>query len=311
MGKIVEVAAAVLLRRGGREFLLAQRPEGKVCAGFWEFPGGKLEPGETARQALVRELEEELGIHVTRAWPWITKRYTYPHADVHLKFFRITAWEGEIRPLEHAAFQWVAAGTEPGVAPLLPANGPILKGLALPDHYALTLAEERGVEAELARLERACQGTLRLIQVRDKGLPPEVRASFAQKVVDLAHAQGAKVLINDDGALARLVGADGLHCSSATLADLPARPDFPWVAASCHNGEELARAAALDLDFAVLGPVLPTPSHPQAEGLGWERFAALVQDSPLPVYALGGMRPDMAIPAKERGAQGVALMRGW
>ena len=113
MSTIVEVAAAVMLRAEGREFLLAQRPEGKVYAGYWEFPGGKLETGETVRQALIRELQEELGITVTACSPWLTRVFTYPHATVRLNFWRVTAWEGEIgitAPLEHSAFDWLPIG---------------------------------------------------------------------------------------------------------------------------------------------------------------------------------------------------------
>ncbi len=76
MSKIVQVSAAVMLRADGREFLLAQRPEGKVYAGYWEFPGGKVEPGENYRQALIRELHEELGITVTECAPWLTREFT-------------------------------------------------------------------------------------------------------------------------------------------------------------------------------------------------------------------------------------------
>ena len=93
MSKIVEVAAAVMLRAGGTEFLLAQRPEGKVYAGYWEFPGGKVEPGESVRDALIRELQEELGITVTACSPWLTRQFTYPHATVRLNFWRVTAYK--------------------------------------------------------------------------------------------------------------------------------------------------------------------------------------------------------------------------
>ena len=86
---IVEVAAAILLRDG--EFLLAQRPRGKVYAGYWEFPGGKVESGETLRQALQRELHEELGIVIDAASPWLSREFSYPHADVRLKFFKVTS----------------------------------------------------------------------------------------------------------------------------------------------------------------------------------------------------------------------------
>ena len=150
MTKIVEVAAAILLRQGrsGMEYLLAQRPEGKVYAGYWEFPGGKVEAGETLRQALVREIQEELGVTIDRAWPWLSCEFTYPHARVRLKFFRVASWQGEIKPIEHSGFVWVKIGDSAPVEPVLPANGPILRALALPSIYAITNAAENGIDAE-------------------------------------------------------------------------------------------------------------------------------------------------------------------
>ena len=157
MTKVVEVAAAILLRttEEGVEYLLAQRPEGKVYAGYWEFPGGKVEAGETLRQALVREIQEELGVTVDRAWPWLSCQFTYPHATVRLKFFRVASWHGQVAPIEHSGFVWVKIGDTAPVAPVLPANGPILRALELPSLYALTNAAENGIEAELAKLEQA------------------------------------------------------------------------------------------------------------------------------------------------------------
>ena len=317
--KIVEVAAAVMLRPApgtllGQEFLLAQRPEGKVYAGYWEFPGGKVEPGESVREALVRELHEELGIHVTACSPWLTRQFTYPHATVRLNFWRVTAWDGEIgitAPLEHSAVAWQACGDTAQVAPILPANDPILKGLATPTQMAITMAEVEGVERTLERLESALASGLRLIQVRDKGWPPAQRLWLAEAVVRIAHSHGALVMINDDADIARRVGADGLHLSSAALAACAERPDFAWVGASCHNTDDIARAGRLNLDYALLGPVLPTPTHPDAPGLGWERFAATLAGNTLPVFALGGMRPEMLADAQQHGAHGIALMRGW
>jgi 8-oxo-dGTP diphosphatase len=89
------------------------------------------------------------------------------------------------------------------------------------------------------------------------------------------------------------------------------RPSFDLVAASCHGGEELTQAAALGVDFALLSPVLPTASHPEACGLGWPEFARLIERSPVPVYALGGMSPALLETARQSGAHGIALMRGW
>ena len=314
MSKVVEVAAAVMLRADGREFLLAQRPEGKVYAGYWEFPGGKVEPGESVREALIRELQEELGITVTACSPWLTRQFTYPHATVRLNFWRVTAWDGEIgitAPLEHSAVDWQKIGEAATVAPILPANDPILKALSLPTTMAITNAESEGTERQLERLEEALQGGLRLIQVRDKGWPPAQRLWFAEAVCRLAHSHGALVVINDNDEIARKVGADGVHLSSASLASCTQRPDFTWVGASCHSAAEIARAGELGFDYALLSPVLATPSHPEAAGLGWPEFARGLAGNTLPVLALGGMKPEMLPEAQQHGAHGIALMRGW
>ena len=314
MSKIVEVAAAILLREenGHSEFLLAQRPKGKVYAGYWEFPGGKLEPGESLREALVREIQEELGVTINHAWPWLSCEFTYPHARVRLKFFRVNSWHGEISPIEHSGIVWLKIGGEIPVSPVLPANGPILRALELPPIYALSNAAENGIETELRRLKGALDKGLRLIQIRDKTLSAEQRLNFAKGVMQLAHKyQDALVLVNDDEALAREIGAHGLHLSSTRLAKTTQRPPFDWVAASCHNAEEVSSAAALNLDFAVLSPILPTASHAQAEGIGWEAFAQLIERVSLPAFALGGMRPELLDLAREKGAHGIAMMRGW
>ena len=305
----VEVAAAILLRDG--EFLLAQRPPGKVYAGYWEFPGGKVEPGESLRQALQREVHEELGIVIDQAWPWLSREFSYPHAEVRLKFFRVTSWQGEIVLSEHSGLVWVKIGATAPVDPVLPANGPVLRALELPAVYALSNAAENGIVAELMKLESALAGGLRLIQVRDKTLPPPERRRFAAAVMTMARHHGACVLVNDDEELARQVGAHGVHLSSGRVLQIKRRPAFDWVAASCHTAHELAHAATLGLDFVQLSPVLPTPSHPQASGMGWDGFARLVERSPLPVFALGGMRPGMLATACANGAHGIALLRGW
>ncbi|MGE5523021.1 MAG: Nudix family hydrolase [Rhodospirillaceae bacterium] len=307
MCKRVEVAAAVLLQPDGR-FLLAQRPSGKVYAGYWEFPGGKVEPGERAHDALMRELHEELGIDVTSAYPWLTRDYEYEHAAVRLRFFRVTSWRGELHGREQQHFAWQRVGAL-DVSPMLPANGPILASLALPSVYAISNAAELGAEGFLRRLESALKRGLRLVQLRDKQLAVADRLPLAHRAVELSHAYGAKIVINGDVAMAAQVGADGVHWTSAQLKSASGRPDIALVGASCHDEAELERAAALGLDFVALGPVQPTLSHPGGATLGWERCAALIADYPLPVYALGGMRESDLERAWTAGAHGIASMR--
>lgn len=307
MTKIVEVAAAVILRPDG-SFLLGRRPAGTFYAGYWEFPGGKIEPGESAAHALVRELREELGIEADRYFPWITREFVYPHAHVRLHFFRVVRWHGRINDIHHSALAWQRIEAI-DVSPLLPANAPVLEALALPDFYAISHAGEIGIEAQLERLERALHHGLRLVQIREPDLSVGEREEFARASTQLAHGHGARVLVNGDLALAVHVAADGVHLPCVQLMRLEARPDLPLVAASCHNTPELARAAALGLDFVVLGPVRETLSHPGVSGLGWERFAALIEGYPLPVFALGGMRRDDLERALRAGSQGVAAIR--
>jgi 8-oxo-dGTP diphosphatase len=314
MTKIVEVAAAILLRQSenGTEYFLAQRPKGKVYAGYWEFPGGKVEPGETLHDALIREIEEELGVTVDRTYPWLSCQFAYPHATVRLKFFQVASWHGEVAPIEHSGFVWVRIGDAAPVSPVLPANGPILRALELPSVYAITNACENGVDAELVRLNKALADGVRLIQVRDKALQSNQRKQFAQAVMALAREHdNCCILVNDDATLARNIGAHGLHLSSRRLMETTERPACARVAASCHKAEELAHAASLGLDLAVLGPVLPTASHPESHGLGWAEFGELIEKSPIPVFALGGMSRDLLETARRAGAHGIAMMRGW
>jgi len=294
---IIEVAAAVLQRPDGA-FLLAQRPAGKVYAGYWEFPGGKVEPGEPAAQALARELHEELGIEIGESFPWLTRVFTYPHGTVRLNFFRVHNWKGEPHPREQQAIAWQAAGA-PTASPMLPANAPVLASLALPVEYAVTDASARGIAPMVALLEARLRGGLRLLQVREPGLPPEKSDAFTRQAIELAHRYGCKVLTK-----APFPGADGVHYTAAQLAKLTERPTG-LTAASCHDREELERAMALDLDFVVLGPV-----RDKAPALGWARFAEIARGATLPVYAIGGLAPADLPHAWRAGAHGIAMIRG-
>jgi len=306
--KITDVAAGVIEHPDGR-VLLAERPAGKPWAGYWEFPGGKIEPGEDVRAALKRELHEELGIELDAADPWLTQVYAYPEKTVRLHFLRVHRWHGEPHGREGQRLSWEDPAAV-AVAPLLPANDQIMRSLRLPALYAITQAGKLGVAAFLPRLAAALERGVRLVQVRERELPGESLESFAREVVTLAHAHGARVLINSDAALAQRVGADGVHLKAAQLMSLTAAPETGLWAASCHNAGELARAAALNADFVALSPVLPTASHPGQPGIGWEKFGELIRDYPLPVYALGGMKPEMLATARQHGAHGVSLLSG-
>lgn len=296
------------MRADGR-FLLAQRPAGKVYGGYWEFPGGKLEPGEPPAEALARELHEELGLDVERATPWITRVYAYPHGTVRLRFFRVRRWRGEPHGREGQAFSWqrLEAIT---VAPMLPANAPVLRALGLPTEYALSNAGEVGDEAFVAALGRRLAQGLRLVQLRERTMPRERLAPLAATVVSMVRGAGGIVLVNADEALAREAGAHGVHLTAARLAAIDARPAFEWVGASVHTSAELRRAERLGVDLAVLGPVHPTPTHSGALPLGWDGFERIARDAAIPVFAIGGLAATDLERAWTHGAHGVAMIRG-
>lgn len=305
---VVDVAVGVIIRPDGH-VLVAERPAGKPSAGFWEFPGGKLEPGESPAEALTRELREELGVEVNAAWPWITRRHVYAYATVQLHIHRVLRWHGEPHGREGQRLRWVDPRS-PAADPLLPANHGIMQALALPRVYAITHATEYGIPVFMERLQTALASGVRLIQIRERGMRAETLARFACEATALAHASGARVLINSDEELCCEAGADGVHLPAAQLMQRHARPRTGLCAASCHNREELLHAAALGLDFAVLSPVLPTRSHPGEPTLGWEGFAGLCRELPIPVFALGGMEVAMLDTAMAHNAHGVALLRG-
>ena len=325
--KITDVAVAVFIKPDGT-FLLSSRPEGKPYPGYWEFPGGKIEAGETVREALIRELIEELNVTVTHATPWFTFMMHYTHATVRLHCWRVHAWHGDMRGMEGQLFQWQSLA-HMTVAPTLPGCVPIFNALALLHVYAITNASEMGMEAYLQYLralwsKNASNGTPvlgfkneimpKMLQVREKNLSREACASFTKSVIALTreceYSRGVKVLVNSDIALAHEVGADGVHLTSAQLSTLKERPDFALVGASAHTREELEHAAELKCDFAVLGPVKATLTHPGQAPMGWSRFAELVGASPLPTYALGGMALADFATAIEHGAHGIACQRG-
>ena len=302
MRPVTEVAAAVIERPG--EFLLAQRPEGKPYPGYWEFPGGKIEAGEDPRGALARELEEELGIRVREATPWITRMYTYTHATVRLHFYRVSAWDGEPQPLEDQAIAWQRVGGA-DVSPMLPANAPVLAALALPSVMVVSSASDTGLDEWILGLAEAAQREPLLVQVREKGWDRQRVQHLLSRALARAEPFGARVVVNSD--CGDYPQATGVHLTSAALMSAQARPPPGLVGASCHDERELDHASALGLDYVVVGPVKPTPSHAAAAPLGWDRFAALVRDRPMPAYAIGGLTRGDLGEARARGAHGVAL----
>ena len=316
--KIVHVAVAIVQRNynifSTGEFLMASRPAGKGWEGWWEFPGGKLDAGESPEQALSRELQEELGITPTQTQAWVVKQFDYPATHdalaktVQLHFYFVTQWHGELMPCEGQQLSWQSA-SRMTVSPVLPANKPITHALALPPIYAITNVAEMGETAFLRVFESQLQQGLRLIQVREKQLSRAELIALVGKIQRLAKPYAAKILLNADIELVQELGVDGMHLTSEKLMHYEERPCDLMVGASCHNPTELAHAQKLGLDFVVLSPVNQTKSHENATPIGWPIFRQWIQNADIPIYALGGMQVSDLSLALQAGARGIAMQR--
>lgn len=308
---VLRVAAGVV-RDGEGRVLIAKRPDHVHQGGLWEFPGGKLEPGETVEQALCRELREELNIETLDATPLIGIHHDYPERQVSLSVWRVDRFQGQARGMEDQPIRWVTPDELPSYE-FPAANRPIIAAARLPDHYAILDADSSSPELLRDRLHRLAEAGARLIRLRASRLDSRHYGALAEYAAPFCRECRIDLLLNGDPALVRQTGAAGLHLRADQLMALRERPlDAPlWVAASCHNPEELRQAERIGADFAVLSPVHATASHPEAAPLGWARFADWVEHAKLPVYALGGLSPAHTAEAKRHGAQGIAAIRGF
>ncbi len=304
----IHVVAGIITDARGR-ILLSRRTEGRDLAGRWEFPGGKREPGETPEEALIRELQEELGITPEVGAAFINVPQLYPDKRLRLDVRFVTGWQGNPRGHEGQALAWVAPDKLPRYD-MPPADKPVVAALLQPDRYLVTPEPGPDAEGWLAALETALEQGIRRVQLRARTLAGPAWEELARKAVARCRRAGVDVLINGDIALAQALET-GVHLRAAQLPALAERPlpaGLP-VAASCHDVDELRQAQALGCDFALLGTLKTSASHPGRTPLGWEGFATLREAVSLPIYAIGGVSPDDLDQARQHGAQGVAAIR--
>ncbi|GFM89840.1 hypothetical protein PSCICO_52390 [Pseudomonas cichorii] len=309
--KRVHVAAAVIRGADGR-ILIAKRADNQHQGGLWEFPGGKVEAGEAVQAALSRELQEELGIGVTAARPLIKIQHDYPDKQVLLDVWEVSAFTGEPHGAEGQPLVW-ASHRELAGYEFPAANKPIVAAARLSSDYLIT---PDGLETpELLRgMQKAIAGGIKLIQLRAPGgYDPQYR-DLAVDAVGLCAGKAQLMLKGPLEWLGDFPSA-GWHLTAEQLRKYASRgrpfPEERWLAASCHNAEELALAEQMGVDFVTLSPVQPTQTHPDAQPLGWEEASRLIAGFTRPVFLLGGVGPDERQRAWESGAQGVAGIRAF
>lgn len=301
--------AVGVIKNAGGQILISLRNKHLHQGGLWEFPGGKIEPDETAVQALARELKEELDLTITAIAPLITIKHRYPDLNVQLHVFSVDSYTGTPKSCHCQPFRWVAP--EELINYDFPeANQPIITAARLPSYYAIW--EDDDPALSLFKLKKILEKDIKLIQARLKTLPPDQIELVLKQAQPLCKEHDAILMLNSAIPRVNQIACAGIHLTSAHLMACEQRPQHTqWIAASCHNLGELLHAQKIGVDFVVLAPVLPTPTHPDADVLGWEKFAGLVDRINLPVYALGGMTSHDLPTAQQAGAQGIAAIRAF
>lgn len=287
---VVDVAVSVVRSPEGR-VLLAERTAGQVAPGFWELPGGKIDPGETPSQAAARELEEEIGIVPTSLSPWMTYEHAFRTKRVRLHLFRVEGWRGNPHGREGQRLAWVDPAA-PAVGPVLPSNDRAVAALGL----SPVLLDVDPTHVTAGQLRAALQGGARMILLRAAKLSGDQRLGLARRMIEVARSHNAVVLI--DGALtdARRAAVEGLHSSADRLSQITERPAVRLWSVCCRDAEDLARAEALGADLAVV----PRSS-------GWDGLRRLAADSPVPVYAIGGLSAADLPTARAAGCAGIVV----
>lgn len=306
MTDLIHVAVAVIRNPSGEVFITL-RPDHVHQGGLWEFPGGKVEAGESVYDALVREIHEENGIDILHAQPLIKIPYQYPDKRVLLDVWEVMEVRGIAHGKEGQAYQWVSADRLNQIE-FPAANRPIVTAVQLPFRYLITPEPGENINEFLNQLEARLAGGIRLLQLRAKQLAGNRYLALAKEVSKLCHRYDARVLLNHDPDILAEVVADGVHLTTQRLMQLTERPisDEKWLAASCHTLNEIEQANRVGVDFIVLSPVKPTISHSHANVLGWNIFKEWTAHASMPVYALGGMTASDIAMSRENGGQGIA-----
>ncbi|RYY74117.1 MAG: Nudix family hydrolase [Gammaproteobacteria bacterium] len=311
MARVVHVAVGVIVDNNGN-ILIAKRSDQAHQGGLWEFPGGKVENGETVFDALKRELNEELGINILVTEPLIKIRHYYGDKIVLLDVHKVIRYNGEPHGNEGQPVRWVAPALLTNYQ-FPAANVPIVTAINLPQRLLITgdFSDEHDL---MARLELALKKGIRLVQLRVK--ESKTILVLADDVSALCDKYSAKLLLNTSPKIFSRIFPKkniGLHLNSANLVACGVRPVEKDIllGASCHNQIEIDHAQRIGVDFICLSPVLKTSSHPELAGMSWSKFNNLLENVIVPTYALGGMTEADLPVALEHGAQGIAAISEW
>lgn len=313
MDGIVHVAVAVLVNDAD-QICISLRHQNAHQGGLWEFPGGKIEQGESVETALIREIKEELNLVIDHSRPLINITHCYPDKKVCLHVRKILSFEGHAVGAEGQQIKWVSID-QLSEHNFPEANVSIVKALQLPERYLIT-GKFTDADDLIKKLDSALRNNIKLVQLRlkEKDIKTLVDVpALIHKITRLCKQTDGKLMLNIPNDVLSSIdlltaGIDGIHADSSTLMSLTSRPKCSLFSASCHSIEQLSRAEKLKADFVVLSPVQKTASHPDVQPIGWQTFAEMTETVSIPVYALGGVSADDVEKAWLHGGQGVAAI---
>jgi len=307
MSKLVKIAVAIIVN-DKNEVLVSLRAKDVHQGGLWEFPGGKLEKGESALNALSREINEELNIEITSASAFKKIQYQYHDKTVQLNIFRIVSFSSEPIGAEGQQIKWQNIyDLVTSDFPL--ANRSIIHALQLSDKYMITGGFENHQDFE-NKLQTSLEKGIKLVQLRCKNISSDEYKQLVKISWRLCKKFSAILLLNTNESIFFDCESNGLHLSSQMLNSIQSRPieNKYFLSVSCHTKVEIEKAKKLNADIILLSPVKETRSHPGVKGIGWKIFSNMAEDLNAPVYALGGMSEADLCEAKKSGAQGVAAI---
>lgn len=305
-----QVAVAVIENTQG-QVLVSQRSPKAHLGGYWEFPGGKLEQGESVESALKREIKEELGLHITSAKPLLQIPWQYPGKPVLLHVWRVLAFEGEPVAREGQPWQWVSVDALSDYR-LPPANRSILTAWKLPERVLVT-GQFQDTQACIQKVQHAVETHgIRCVQFRAPWLNTSEYQHAALQLLEYCRSADVALLLNGEPDIL-FEGVAGLHLPSGLFSRFKSRPVAQDVllGASCHSQSELQAALSLQVDYVSISPVCATQSHPEVSPLGWSGLAALAAQCPVPVMGLGGLCDEDMSRIKRCGAYGIAAISTW
>lgn len=308
--KIIHVAVGVVQNRN-REVLIAKRAADSHQGGLWEFPGGKVEAGESVEMALQRELQEELGISAQQLSPLIKIRHDYPDKSVLLDVWRVESFTGSPLGLQQQPVQWVSV-EQLYDYDFPAANQPIITALRLPREMMIT-GDWANTDEFFQRLTRVLDQGIRMVQLRAHHCTAREYTSLFRQAKKLCDDCGVLLVANAPLEVFQQLSAEGLHLTSRQLLEFDRRPVGKRIllGASCHNREEIRRAEHIGADYLVLGPVYTTATHPEARPLGIDDFSRLASETSLPVFGLGGLQAVDKEVLMRAGAFGISGIRLW